>query len=151
LPDSCRDDSFRARLGLHDAPEREMAQIKFITETGMFHVACRCEIKGKVEWYGFKPIKSMEAVYPGYVDRSDRSALINHWVTFGIEDITLQNGVNAARSQYTGAIYAVGVKDCVSFAADVARKIGLKVPRVNMTPYGFIKILEVHNRAVESA
>jgi hypothetical protein len=132
-------------------PEREIAQIKFITETCMFYVACRCEIKGKVERYGFKPIKSMETIYPGYVDSSNRSALVNHGVTFGIDDAALQNGVSAIRGQYTGAIYAVGVKDCVSFAADVARKIGLRVPRVNITPYGFIKILEVHNRTVESA
>jgi hypothetical protein len=128
-----------------------MAQIKFITETGMFHVACRCEIKGRVEWYGFKPKKSMEPVWPGYVDTSDRTALINHWVTFGVADSVLQSAVTSARAQYTGAIYALGVKDCVSFAADVARKIGLRVPLVNMTPYGFIKILEVHNKAVESA
>jgi len=128
-----------------------MAQIKFITETGMFHVACRCQIKGRVEWYGFKPIKGMEPVYPGYVDTSDRSALINHWVTFGIDDAVLQNAINSVRTQYTGAIYAVGVKDCVSFAADIARKIGLRVPRINLTPYGFIKILEFHNKAVESA
>jgi hypothetical protein len=128
-----------------------MAQIKFITETGMFHAACRCEIKGKVDWYGFKPIKSMEALYPGYVDKSDRTAHINHWVTFGVDDAVLQNGVNAVRSKYTGAIYAVGVKDCVSFVADVARKIGLRVEHVNMTPYGFIKSLESLNKAAESA
>jgi hypothetical protein len=128
-----------------------MAQIKFITETGMFHVACRCEIKGRVEWYGFKPKKSMVPAYTGYIDTSDRTALINHWITFGIADSVLQSAITSVRASYNGDLYVLGVKDCVSFAADMARKAGLNVPLVNMTPYGFIKILDFHNKAVESA
>lgn len=127
-----------------------MAKLKFITETGMFHVACSCEMKGRVEWYGFKPVKHLTPVSTGFVDTSDRSALKNHSITFEVPDLTLQSSVTKARASYSGATYALGVKDCVSFGADIARGAGLRVPLVNMTPYGFIKILAVWNKYTAS-
>ena len=43
------------------------------------------------------------------------------------------------------ATYAVGVKDCVSLSADVAWWSGLKVTHVNMTPFGLVVFLKLHN------
>ena len=128
-----------------------MAKLKFITETGMFHVACRCETKGHVQWLGFKPVKHLAPVSPGYVDTSDRTALINHYIVFDIADSLLEHSLTKARIGYAGAAYALAVKDCVSFGADIARGAGLRVPLVNMTPWGFIKTLGVWNKYAASA
>jgi hypothetical protein len=128
-----------------------MAKLKFITETGMFHVACRCETKGRVEWYGFKPLKHRVAVSPGFVDMSDRSALLNHCIAFDVPDSALQGSLTTARARYNGETYVLGVKDCVSFGADIARGAGLRVPLVNMTPYGFIRTLAMWNKSDASA
>jgi hypothetical protein len=123
-----------------------MADLMFISETGMFHSACRCTSPSMVEWYGFKPKKHLAPAGPGFVDRSDRSAFINHSVTFDVNDATLRAVISKVARQYATKTYAVTVRDCVSFSADVARQVGLRVPLVNMTPYGFIKVLAFWNR-----
>jgi hypothetical protein len=38
------------------------------------------------------------------------------------------------------------VCDCVSFTADVARAVHLRVPVLNFTPYGFLKVLAFWNK-----
>lgn len=122
-----------------------MAELKIITETGMFHSACRCQWGSEVQWYGFKPQWHLWPVSPGYVDRSDRTALINHFISFDIDDGTLRSAVRRVSSDYRDATYGLMVKDCVSFSADVARAAGLRLPLVNITPAGFIAILAVWN------
>jgi len=47
---------------------------------------------------------------------------------------------------YDGSTYQFFVHDCVSFTGDIARKIGLAVPMVNMSPFGLIEILAVWNK-----
>jgi hypothetical protein len=126
-----------------------LAKLKIITETGMFHVACRCESGGRVEWYGFKPVKHRTPVSPGYVDNSDRSALEKHHITFEVPDSQLSFSVAAAKKLYEGETYILAVKDCVSFGADIARGVGLGVPAVNLTPYGFIQTLALWNKYVD--
>jgi hypothetical protein len=54
-------------------------------------------------------------------------------------------GQTAAKKYSTGP-YVVGVRDCVSFSADLVRACHLNVPAVNMTPYGLILILAVWNQ-----
>jgi hypothetical protein len=53
-----------------------MAELMFISETGMFHSACRCTWGTVVEWYGFKPLKHRSPAGQGMVDRSDRSSFM---------------------------------------------------------------------------
>jgi hypothetical protein len=123
-----------------------MAELKIITETGMFHVACRCTWGGAVEWYGFAPRQKGSPHGVGKVDRADRSSLENHSITFTVPDNVLRSAIDTMVLRYDGTTYTVTVRDCVSFAADVARAVGLGVPRVNITPYGFIAILAVWNK-----
>jgi hypothetical protein len=122
-----------------------MAELMFISETGMFHSACCCTWGNVVEWYGFKPQRHRSPAGQGFVDRSDRSAFINHSVKFDVKDVTLRAAIEKIAAKYANKTYAVTVCDCVSFTADVARAIGLKVPLVNITPYGFIQVLAFWN------
>lgn len=122
-----------------------MAELMFISETGMFHSACRCTWAGAGEWYGFKPVEHRSPKGPGFVDRSDRSAFLNHSITFQVDDALLRAAVRNVSAAYASKTYIVTVCDCVSFTADVARQVRLKVPRVNISPYGFIKILALWN------
>jgi hypothetical protein len=123
-----------------------MAELMFISETGMFHSACRCSWGAFVEWYGFKPRKHRSPAGEGFVDRSDRTPFINHSVTFTVDDGVLRAAVAKVAGDYAARTYVVTVRDCVSFTADVARQAGLRVPLVNITPFGFLKVLAFWNR-----
>jgi hypothetical protein len=122
-----------------------MAELFIISETGMFHSACRCTWGSTIEWYGFKPRKHLAPAGEGYVDRSDRSMFVNHSVAFQVDDPLLREAIRAVVPQYANKKYVVTVCDCVSFSADVARHARLRVPRVNITPYGFIATLAFWN------
>ncbi len=122
-----------------------MAEIMFISEIGMFHSAIRCTWGNRVEWYGFKPLKHRAPISPGMIDRSDRSAFLNYSVKFTINDNTLRNAVADVTGRYASKQYILSVCDCVSFTAEVARQVRLRVPALNFTPYGFIKVLGFWN------
>jgi hypothetical protein len=122
-----------------------MAKLTIVSETGMFHSACRCTWGGIVEWYGFKPRKHLTPEGPGFVDRSDRTPFIGHYVVFDVTDARLRSSIHRVTAKYNSALYLVTVHDCVSFAADVARNVGLRLPLVNITPYGFLEILAIYN------
>ena len=62
-----------------------MAELKFISETGMFHSAC-CQ-GNIVGDDGFKPRKHRSPAGQGFVDRTDRSAFVNHSVSFDVNDV----------------------------------------------------------------
>lgn len=125
-----------------------MAQLTIISETGMFHSACRCTFGTSVQWYGFKPKAHRSPKGPGFVDRSDRTSSINHTITFEVDDALLRSAISAAVGMYDDTEYTVGVRDCVSFSADLARKARLRVPSVNISPYGFIQTLALWNEYV---
>lgn len=122
-----------------------MAELTFISETGMFHSAVRGTWGKHVEWYGFKPKAHMTPAGAGFVDRSDRTKQINHSVTFHLSDGLLHAALKAATAKYHAKFYVVTVCDCVSYTADVARLIHLKVAKVNITPYGLIETLAAWN------
>jgi hypothetical protein len=128
-----------------------MAELKIISETGMFHIACRTKIGPSVHWYGFKPKKHLSAVGQGFVDTSDRSALVNHSITFNVSEPILRGAIKTVTAQYANKEYILGVRDCVSFGADVARYCQLLVPHLNLSPYGFIEILGFWNTPVSIA
>jgi hypothetical protein len=126
-----------------------MAQLTIITETGMFHSACRCTWGQPSGWWGFKPRTHRAPMGPGLVDTSDRTASIKHLISFQVDDGRLRTAIDKVAADYATATYILTVRDCVSFSADVARAAGLSVPAVNITPYGFIAILAVWNQYTE--
>jgi hypothetical protein len=131
--------------------EALMAQLKIISETGMFHSACHCTFANptRSEWYGFLPKVHRRPVSDGQVDRADRTSNINHYVLFDIADVTLDRAIRQTVAAYSEKDYILGVCDCVSFSADLAWRCNLKVPVLNMTPYGFIKVLAWKNAYVQ--
>ena len=122
-----------------------MAELMFTSETGMFHSACRATFGASVQWYGFKPREHRSPKGPGMVDKSDRSAFINHSLKFEISDAILQGAVARVAAGYANKTYIVTVCDCVSFTADVARQCHMRVPAVNISPYGFLQTLALWN------
>ncbi|MCA9063608.1 MAG: hypothetical protein KDA96_11130 [Planctomycetaceae bacterium] len=124
-----------------------MAVLKIISETGMFHSACCCTYSepSTESWYGFLPAVHRRPVSKGKVDFADRSDKINHYITFEVNEGRLKKAVKATVAEYAEKDYILMVSDCVSFSADLARRCRLKVPRVNMTPYGFIEVLSWWN------
>jgi len=123
-----------------------MAQLTFISETGMFHSACRCTWATGVEWYGFKPRAHRRPAGEGMIDRTDRSTFTNHSITFTVNDALLRSAVASVAAVYSAKTYVLAVCDCVSFTAEVARRVHLRVPLVNISPYGFIQILALWNK-----
>lgn len=85
----------------------------------------------------------------GEVDRTDRTSFINHYIRFRMGPASLDASARMIDKKYAGATYALGVKDCVSLSADVARVCGLTLPELNFTPYGLIQILRVYNGYTE--
>lgn len=122
-----------------------MSDLMFISETGMFHSACRVGFGPSAHWFGFKPLEHRSPKGPGMVDKSDRSAFINHSITFDVNDAILQAAAARVAADYANKIYVVTVCDCVSFTADIARQCRLRVPAVNILPYGFIQTLALWN------
>ena len=128
-----------------------MAQLMIISEPGMFQSACRCTFSSSTVWAGFKPKQHRAPAGAGIVDTSDRTAFINHQITFEVDEGRLRSALTKVTRDYTGATYVLSVKDCVSFSADIARRAGLAVPPVNITPYGFLEILAVWNDYVSKS
>ncbi len=128
-----------------------MAELMIISETGMFHSACRFTFSTSVVWAGFKPKQHRAPAGAGIVDTSDRTDFINHQITFDVDEGRLRSALTKVTRAYTGATYVLSVKDCVSFSADIARNVGLAVPPVNITPYGFLEILAVWNKYVSKS
>jgi hypothetical protein len=123
------------------------SELMFTTETGMFHSACRIKVKDEVYWFGFKPIKHFAPIGWGMVDHSDRLLDVKSFATFKIEiyETDLLNILQGVCNKYKGKLYGATILDCVSFTADVARRVGLAVPSINITPYGFLLTLKIWN------
>lgn len=123
-----------------------MPHLVIISETGFLHSACLLDYSpARREWYGFHPKRSRRPAGLGEVDRTDRTRFINHYIRFQVSAGLLDDAASMIQSKYEGATYVVGVKDCVSLSADVAYECGLRVPYVNFTPYGLVKILQLYN------
>lgn len=109
-----------------------MASVMFISETGFPHSACRV---GMDRWYGFKPAIPKTPLSKGVVDRSSRSAHVKTFVTLRVSDEAVERAVERTLADYKGDWYCLGVKDCVSFTADLAEAMGLQIPpRPNFLP-----------------
>ena len=121
-----------------------MAKLAIISETGMFHSVARCTYGSMVEWYGFAPVTKSAPLGAGAVHREVRSHLINHLIEFEVQESLLRFAVTTVSAKYRNATYAVLAKDCVSFTADICRRVGLRVPRVNYSPWGLIQILRAN-------
>lgn len=130
-----------------------MGKLKIISVTGAVpHSACLfdyADVLRKDNWRGFGPAAHRTPVGKGKVFSDDESHRINHAIVFEIPDTILTQACNRVSAQYQDKNYVLGIRDCVSFSADVARQCGLGVPLINMTPYGLIQILRVWNNYVE--
>lgn len=133
-----------------------MGQLTVISVTGAIpHSACSfdySEAKSEDGWLGFAPAKHRSPGWPtgtpGKVFTDSESHRINHGILFDIPDAQLLRAHKSVSEHYQGKSYILGVRDCVSLSAEVARQCGLGVPLVNMTPYGLIQILAVWNKYV---
>jgi hypothetical protein len=128
-----------------------MGFLTVASEVGMFHSACLFEFgnTGRQEWRGFHPAQHRKPVGQGEIDRSNREPYINHYIRFSVTDDVLLVSMIRVEQAYASAEYILGVRDCVSFSADVVRQCRLTAPQVNMTPYGLITILRVYNKYLE--
>lgn len=130
-----------------------MGQLWIISVTGAIpHSACYFDYAKATYadgWMGFAPAAHHSPGWPKatpgkvYTDSEDHR--INHGVIFDVPDAVLLHAAGTVFEQYKAKGYKLGVCDCVSFSADVARQCGLGVPLVNMTPYGLIQILAFWN------
>jgi hypothetical protein len=114
-----------------------MSSVMFISETGFAHSAVL--VHGS-KWYGFKPSIPKFLFATGHLDHSDRTQFIKHKVTFHFES---SHHVHAALvkvlAAYQTAWYLGGIRDCVTFTADFAEDLGLRIPpRPNFIPDHFL-------------
>jgi hypothetical protein len=124
-----------------------MASVMFISERGFPHAAVNINNK---DWYGFKPRVPKMALSPGVIDRSNLTANVKHSVTFTIDDAKVVSATQPILLRYQSSWYKGGVRDCVTFVADLAEAMGLQIPkRPNFLPDHFVIGLAVlnHNTA----
>jgi hypothetical protein len=130
-----------------------MGQLWIISVKGAVpHSACYFDYangKDQDGWLGFGPAKHRSPGWPratpGKVFTDDETHRINHGVIFTVPDARLLGASKEVAAEYGAKSYRVGVVDCVSFSAEVARRCGLGVPLVNMTPFGLIEVLAFWN------
>jgi hypothetical protein len=127
-----------------------MGRLTVMSVTGAVpHSACQLEYDGprySDGWLGFGPSKHRSpATSIGKVFHDDESYRMNHGITIEVNDTILYKAGQKAEKMYTTGPYAVGIRDCVSFSADLVRACHLNVPAINFTPYGLILILAVWN------
>lgn len=130
-----------------------MGKLKIISVTGAVpHTACHFDFGAFMYldcWRGFGPATHRSPMGRGKVYHDDESYRVNHGIVFEINDSVLSRACSSVTASYQNSFYTIGVSDCVSFSAEVARQCGLGVPAVNITPYGLIKILQLWNDYVE--
>ena len=130
-----------------------MASLRVVSETGFFHIACRLQHDdGRVQWVGWQPVQggaywSKEDVGRGWIEREDKEAAgkVNNYVTFRVTDAELDRADHDMVKYYVAGddTYGFALRDCVTFARDVAEYCGLKVsslmnhpvPRIDILPY----------------
>lgn len=99
-------------------------------------------------WLGFFPGNSELWGDSGIVmEEQDRGQLVDNYIRFEVSEGKLDSIATTLVKQYRKKGYKLGVCDCVSFAADACRMAGLGVPRVNLTPGGFVGWLRYYKSA----
>ena len=131
-----------------------MAKLTFISVKGLVpHSAAQLHFeKLQVDdmWLGFGPAQHHSPGWPkaaeGKIFSDDETHRLNHGIIFSVPDDLLFEAARTVTRMYADKKYKVGVVDCVSFTADLAREVGLRVPLLNFTPYGLIEILGFWNK-----
>ena len=133
------------------------ATLRVVSETGFFHVACRLRYAdGRIKWAGWQPKKggaywSREDYGRGWIETEDKEAAgkVNHYVTFEVTDDDLKRAEHHMVRDYvvTDDTYGFGMRDCVSFARDVAESCGLNVGgllgvQLDLFPYELLEKLQ---------
>lgn len=134
--------------GFANAAER--AFLVITSETGMPHAACMYEYgDGKQRWIGFRPQVKNQPIGLGIIDESNRQAFIETYARFEVDPMLLKMAEANVRAKYTNRQYVVGVCDCVSLTADMARECGLRVnPAPNFLPSTLVSSLARDNAFV---
>ena len=100
-------------------------------------------------WLGFGPAAHHSPGWPkstpSKVFTDDETHRLNHGIIFKVPDNVMLAAAKEVTRMYTEKEYKVGVVDCVSFTADIAREVGLRTPLLNFTPYGLIEVLSYWN------
>ena len=137
-----------------------MASLRIISETGFFHVACRLRWDdGRTSWVGWQPVKggaywTPDDVGRGWIEREDKEAAgkVKHYVTFRVSDGDLDRARHGMTRDYVALddTYGFGLRDCVTFARDVAEYCGLEVGgllgvRLDLFPYELLMKLYTSN------
>jgi hypothetical protein len=94
-----------------------------------------------LKWFGFFPVGELYGKR-GVILEEDRETYIENYIRFEIPEAKLNAVVTGTVPIYRNKEYNFGVCDCVSFAADACRAVGISVPRVNITPGGFVSWLK---------
>jgi hypothetical protein len=131
-----------------------MGQLWVISVTGSIpHSACYFDYSGVVYkdgWLGFAPAKRRRLYAPGKIFTDDEDHRINHGIIFDVPDTLLEEAATKVKRMYVDKSYIAGIRDCVSFSADVARLCGLNVPDGPiMLPYELLMLLAAWNKSVE--
>ena len=114
-------------------------------------MACRLQHDdGRVQWAGWQPVKggaywSREDVGRGWIEREDKEAAgkVNNYVTFRVTQAELDRADHDMVKHYVAKddTYGFALRDCVTFARDVAEYCGLKVHDLMNHPIARIDIL----------
>jgi hypothetical protein len=150
-----------------------MADLKIIAElTPPPHNACRLGFDARPPlWLGFQP-NYREELGAGRIETISREHERHHFVTFTVEsDEVLEKGRatvfrdwDAGRKindhNYEARDYYLGIRDCVTFARDVAEACGLRtgawyehpIQKIDFLPYELLMRLRHFNedRVVDS-
>lgn len=125
------------------------AYVTFISETGFPHAAVFMEFSsGRRKWVGFN-VQSGK----GFVQTIGRTSKINHYARFRTSDTRLREAEAMIARKWEKSTYLATVRDCVSFAYDVAEACGLHTPRIvtpvgewrGESPYGVVRDLAAFN------
>jgi len=121
-----------------------MAKVTIVSTTGFPHSAVFIDykdIKYQDTWISFEP---GNVLVNGQI--VEWSFGIENSITFDLVDTRAYGAAVEIRKQYTeNSFYFLGVRDCVSFAADFCRYCGLLAPTANFTPYGLVLFLSYYN------
>ena len=91
-----------------------------------------------LQWYGFFPDQGKLYNKIGIVNQEAREPYIDNYIRFEVSETELNAIGTSVVPTYRNKEYNLGVCDCVSFAADACRVAGISVPRLNITPGGFV-------------
>lgn len=145
-----------------------MGYLTVISETGIFHSACKLEFSDnpRTEWLGWQPyweepekernkqsvdmardmnlLEGAPETFRGRIDPVSRETLTNHWVKLKVSDRDLKIGRSRAIGEFRDKPFT-GWHNCVDFSRALAVGCGLEVGSVILLPYDLLVMLDRYN------